>query len=74
METIKIKFKNGRVTAVGNASDEHIWLACQKLNLNEVEPTRFKKLKRFIKKFIRCAKYALSSDTIPERREKNFCK
>lgn len=62
MEKIVIKFKHGRVIVQGHASNRHTWLASQKLNLNEVEPTRWMKIKRFVKKFIRCCKYALTPE------------
>lgn len=70
MEKIVIKFKYDkkhgchRISCKGNASNEHIWVACQKLNLNEVEPTKFKKIKHTVKKFIKCLKFALSKEEL----------
>ena len=69
MEKIVIKFKHNEIICKGNASNEHIWLACQKLNLNEVEPTNAMKAMRFVKKFIRCLKYAFSKESEPTKRK-----
>lgn len=60
-EKIVIKFRDGKISCKGNASNHHTWLACQKLNLNEVESTRPMRVKAFVKKFVRCVKFALSS-------------
>ncbi len=68
-EKITIKFKNGWISCVGNASNEHTWLACQKLNLNEVEPTAAMKAKRSLKRFFKALRFALSSEGEPARKD-----
>lgn len=57
---IVITFKNGKIYAAGDCDSYHIWLASQKLRNREVELTKWLKLKRLCKRFIRACKYAFS--------------
>lgn len=75
--SIKIKFKNGKIRVYGDPADfDHIFLAAAKLRLQEVEPSAkvkflsgIKKARRNFKKLIRCVKFAAAPDypALPER-------
>lgn len=63
---IVFNFTTGKVTTYGAVEERHLDIAKAKLHFREVEPCRFDKLKRKVKKFFRCLTYALSSKEPPK--------
>lgn len=69
--TIKVKFKHNTIRIYGDPLEiDNIWLASQKLRLQEVEPSfkirmknRVKRAWKFCSKFIKCFKFACSKDS-----------
>lgn len=59
---IVVNFKTGKVKTYGNIEDRHLDLAIAKLRVRETQPSNRYRIRRKIRKFFKCAKYALSKN------------